>query len=206
MNVAARDVIRGELEDSSAVSSGRIRDMSSAGYLLPDFVMNDLMTKRIASIVSASAVPSLILDGYPRTVAQAEYVRSILPPSVRVVAVHIQLERTVAVEKTLARRKCRTCGDDFNIAHIVRDGFVMPAILPDNATCRLGADKCFPELTSRADDTKETIERRIAEQEVQAAPLLEYYERVNSLHTFTVKRGIADTDYLIQLLAIEEEV
>lgn len=70
---------------------------------------------------------TVILDGYPRTVSQAQ---SLTKTGIKFTAVDINLERSIAVDKLLSRVNCSKCGKGFNTSEIMTDGYVMPALLP----------------------------------------------------------------------------
>jgi adenylate kinase family enzyme len=73
----------------------------------------------------------------------------------------------------------------------------MPALRPDPKTCPLGPTKCNPVLTTRNDDTKETIERRFQEFHERTSPVLDVLSKSGVLREFSVKRGVADADALL---------
>ena len=77
-----------------------------------------------------------------------------------VLAVNIRLDEEFTKRKLLGRRLCENCHRSFNTAHIVEDGYDMPAILPVTGSCEAGGD-CV--LVKRNDDTPESIENRFAE-------------------------------------------
>ena len=182
----------------------RIRDHLTAGKLVPDALVNEIAFEYLDSV---GPKESVLVDGYPRTVNQAELVLSRFPldsasaSAKSIMAMHIKLDRWVCVEKLLARQECATCGRGFNGAHIVSDGFDMPAIRPDPLTCPKGPEKCNPVLTTRSDDTRETIERRFQEFYDQTTPVLDVFSRRHgTLVEFQVKKGVADAKELIDLL------
>jgi adenylate kinase len=128
------------------------------GSLVPDEVADKMAFQAIKSLGSANA---FILDGYPRTMNQAAALETVAssmslktntskPNTIYYwYAIHIKLEKWVAVEKMLARVTCKNCGGNFNVADILTDGYHMPAILPDRSKCRIGYLKCNPELVKR---------------------------------------------------------
>ena len=206
-NVGA--VMRDHVSSGSAMGL-RIKDDLASGKLLADALVNDLAEEHIAKTLGVTggtgAGASVLVDGYPRTVAQAEHLLSIgARAGASVQAVHIALERWVCVEKLLARRECATCRRGFNSAHIVTGGFHMPAILPDEHSCPLGPGACRPDLRERSDDTRDTIERRFEAFYEQTTPVLDVFRRGGGggggkLQEFTVTKGVDDAPALIALL------
>jgi adenylate kinase len=148
-------------------------------------------------------------DGYPRTVHQA----GVLEVWLRSVglclhgAVSIELEEWVAVAKVMARHACSLCGKSFNSAHIVIDGYDMPAMLPPApGLCGGKDDKPCPVHDKGGYDTREddrdeaVVKRRYEVYRQQTAPLMGFYEERGLLHRFTVKRGIKDAPTLMQAM------
>lgn len=171
------------------------------GTLVPDYLVRNIVTETYAS-ASKSKMNGIIMDGYPRTVVQAESFAQFLQnnnaPSIK--AVNITLQRRVIMLKLLGRRICRHCNGNFNVASVMDDGFDMPAILPDPTTCRLGSQECNPDMYAREDDIPEVIERRLNEHDLAVRPLLEFYQQRGILHEFEVKKGIKETDALLKLM------
>lgn len=150
-----------------------------------------------------------ILDGYPRTVSQAKYLDEYLqtrhkgdPASGIIRAVNITLRNDVALEKIRGRVTCGKCGQDFNTASVVRDGFDMPAILPDSNGCWESNEPCDPHFKKRDDDqSDEVISKRLQLHDELVSPLLDYYGKLNRLQHFPVQRGIEDTNDLFHLMS-----
>jgi adenylate kinase len=161
---------------------------------------NDLVVKTISAL--GKEFDGVLLDGYPRTVQQAKFLdksyenRTIYPLKV----LNVKLAHNVAVAKLLGRRQCVTCNTSFNMAHIVEDGYDMPAILPSSDSCKFGPTNCNPELEKRDDDTEETIRVRMQQHDANAAPILAYYDAQGVLATFNVLKGIKDAPALIDMI------
>ena len=131
------------------------------GALVPDEVIVNLVADRLKEKDCANG---FILDGFPRTIPQAESLDAILGQNGinlnRVLLV--QVPQRVIVERLAGRRTCRSCGA---LAHVVlnppkRDGV---------------CDRCGGELYQRDDDREETIANRLKVYENQTAPLVNYY-------------------------------
>jgi adenylate kinase len=131
------------------------------GELVPDEVIVNLVAERLKE---KDCQNGFILDGFPRTIPQAESLDAILRQNGinlnRVLLV--QVPQNVIVERLAGRRTCRSCGA---LAHVVfnppkRDGV---------------CDRCGGELYQRDDDREETISNRLKVYENQTAPLVNYY-------------------------------
>lgn len=179
-------MLRSEVANKTSIGLS-IADIMSQGLLISDEIANQVISNSI------SKANGFVLDGFPRTVPQAEFLET---ASEGLVAVNITMEKEVAIEKLLARRTCVTCGDSFNIANIIRDDYDMPALLPDKSKCKLRED-CNPIFEMRNDDNREVIERRFEEYSRKTEPLLNYYGSRGRLINFQVKKGVKDTDALL---------
>ena len=179
-------------------------DISKAvaeGRLVPDKLANELV-KKILREYQQQRKNVVILDGYPRTINQAEYLTENFP-SMDFSAVHIMLERWVAIHKTLGRQSCVNCGGSFNSSDIRTHGFFMPALVPNPATCPL-KERCNPVFEKRSDDTRELAEVRYNEYLLKTSPLLEWYGSRSMLKSFEVKKGIADVDLLLNMMLTDQ--
>lgn len=191
-----RDLVRDEIRKSS--SYGReFQGYVNQGKLIPDALINDMAIKKLKQLDR-----SAILDGYPRNLDQAKLLDQEIDQmgQRQVVAVNIALDREVTIEKLLGRMLCKTCKDEFNSANINRNGYIMPALLPDPQKCKLGPEKCHFIEERRPDDNLETISKRFDEYEKKTAPLIQYYDDKKALNTFHVKKGVRDAPDLIKLL------
>jgi adenylate kinase len=171
------------------------------GLLVPSDLAEGLITQNIKAALENSNLKGVLLDGHPRTIAEAEVLdatlRSLNITTLKVV--NIKLETSVAVKRLLNRKKCVACGESFNTANIIVDSYDMPAILPSRETCKLG-EKCCPVLTTRGDDTEAAIKTRLQEHDVNVAPILAHYEHQGLLRTFNVHKGAKDADALIKVI------
>lgn len=186
-----RHLSMGEALRALAADEGGLARTLKSGGLVDD--------ARCVSVLGAAlgaATGPVLLDGFPRTLAQAHMAEALLK-DFRVV--ELKQERAVVREKLLGRRTCAKCGGEFNLAHIVRDGYNMPAMLPDPAACRLGPD-CSPDLVARSDDTAETIDRRFEVYDTESAPILDFYRAKGVLREFEVRRGKEDLPALVHAM------
>ena len=133
------------------------------GELVPDRVVIGIIAERLKE---EDATAGFILDGFPRTIPQAEALQEILDELGRqidtVLSIEIEEERLVA--RLTGRRMCKGCGESF---HLV---FNPPA---RDGVC----DRCGGELYQRDDDREKTIRQRLAIYREQTEPLIAYYEK-----------------------------
>ena len=140
-----------------------------------------------------------ILDGFPRTVQQAE--ASIFWPEKFSLsfAVNIDVPDSVCLDKMLGRRKCTICNESLNVSDVnTIDGFVMPPKLPSPFPC----DQCDmdQDWEMRVDDTEEVILRRIAEFNEKSAPVSKFFQERGELVNFVPYNGVADINKMENLV------
>lgn len=135
----------------------------NAGELVPDSVILGLVREVIED---ASDVKGFIMDGFPRTLNQAEGVDRLLGELGRPIdaVVVLDVDDDDLVKRLSGRRSCPSCGAVYNIF------FEMPK---NDQLC----DRCGSELVQRADDSQQTVLRRLEVYREQTAPLIEYYEK-----------------------------
>ncbi len=134
-----------------------------AGNLVSDEIVLAILKDRLAESDVAKGV---ILDGFPRTTAQAEALDGLLDDSGQKVnaAISLEVEDDAMVERVSGRYTCAKCGEGYH------DSFKQPAV---EGTC----DKCgSAEFKRRADDNAETVRSRLEAYHAQTAPLIAYYE------------------------------
>ncbi len=139
------------------------------GGLVPDEVTIGLVRERLAE---ADCKNGFLLDGFPRTVAQAEALDEIL--SANGIKLDAVLDVNVPAEKLIrrmvGRRVCKTCGATFHVE------FNAPKV---EGIC----DNCGSPLIQRADDTEATAKNRLEVYDNQTAPLLDFYSKKGILKT-----------------------
>ncbi len=172
------------------------------GELIEDEVVNALASKHMDDIEHTAAKGTygegVILDGYPRTVGQSEaLVKHCQGKDASILAVNIRLDKEVATRKLLGRRLCENCHGSYNTAHIVEDGYDMPAILPDPGACGCW-HKSDCVLVKRDDDTPESIKHRLGEYALKTTPIIKFFEDRGILEHFDVKKGVKDTPALLE--------
>jgi adenylate kinase len=139
-----------------------------AGQLVPDEVVCGIVEERISE---PDCTAGFILDGFPRTLPQAEFVDQMLVAKGRgsPLVVNIRVDQEVLMKRLTGRRTCSVCGEIYNVY------FGPPKV---EGIC----DKDGGKLLHRADDNEETIRQRLVAYENQTSPLIEYYRQKNLLH------------------------
>lgn len=137
------------------------------GALVPDSLVLGLISERVAQ---PDCINGIILDGYPRNVAQADSLEQVLckvnKRIDRVIAIDVDEEELV--ERLCGRRVCKSCGSSFHVK------FQPPK---QSGKC----DACGGELIQRNDDIESVIRDRLGVYSNQTAPLLDYYSKKGAL-------------------------
>jgi adenylate kinase len=143
----------------------KAKDQMDRGELLGD----DLIMGMVASRLDESDVRArgFVLDGCPRTVAQAEQLAAFLNPVELDIAVDIEVPTAQVLRRLAARRVCVDCGANYSVSS--------PPLI--NWTC----DVCGGEVIQREDDREEAITRRLELYERQTAPLIDWYRARDQL-------------------------
>jgi adenylate kinase len=160
--ISTGDILRKAVVEQSALGKAA-SEYIRQGLLVPDELIVDLVAERLKE---HDCVNGFILDGFPRTIAQAEGLEAILKKMGSALD-HVLLVRvpeSAIVERLAGRRTCRNCGA---LHHVTFN--------PANAAgvC----DRCGGELAQRDDDREETVAARLRVYETQTAPLVNYYRQ-----------------------------
>lgn len=158
--IATGDILREAAAKQSPLGLEAKRYMDR-GTLVPDEVVIGLVAERLDH---PSARKGFLLDGFPRTVAQAEALERILKEHGLVLdrVIFFEVSEAELLRRLTGRRVCRRCGGTF---HLV---FAPPRVA---GTC----DRCGGELYQREDDSEVAVRQRLAVYESETAPLLDYY-------------------------------
>jgi adenylate kinase len=154
--IAMGDIFR-EIMKQDNVLGRRVKRFVKKGLLVPDDVVMDVLSKRLRTSGSKNG---FILDGFPRTVEQAEVLGRLVNLSC---IIELIVPDWIIVERLSTRRICRKCGEVYNISYL------KPKV---EGVC----DECSGQLYQRPDDTPEIIEERIEIYERQTHPILRYYK------------------------------
>jgi len=157
--ISTGDMMRAERASGSALGK-RFDDFMSKGLLVPDELVSELITVRLAQ---DDAKRGAIWDGYPRTIPQAELLDGILAKFDRRINKVVSIEVPLAelIDRAVGRRVCEVDGQIYHLRY-------SPPPSPDR--CRCGG-----KLMQRPDDTEETVRTRFEEYMAKTEPLLRYY-------------------------------
>lgn len=158
--ISTGDILRGAVKERTPLGM-EAQGYMDQGKLVPDEVVVGIVRERLKE---SDCKGGFILDGFPRTVPQAEALDSTLGEMQRAIdhVVSIEVPNEELIKRLTGRRTCRNCGAMY---HIIFDP---PA---KEGVC----DRCGEELYQRDDDQEETIRARLQVYEEQTAPLIAYY-------------------------------
>jgi adenylate kinase len=173
VKVSTGDIFREEIKNQTELGK-RIENFLKKGELVPDAIVIEVINQKLMNL------KDYILDGYPRTLEQAQALDKIAKIDA---IININANEEILVEKISSRRICSNpaCDGNYNVADIRRtiDGieYVLPPLLPKND---MRCDKCGSPLIQREDDKPDVIKERLKVYERQSKPVIEYYkERVD---------------------------
>jgi adenylate kinase len=158
--ISTGEMLRAEVESETPLGK-KVQSTLAVGSLVSDQLVNDIVVSRISK---PDCKNGFLLDGYPRTVAQAEYLDGVLakmnypPPTV----FHLATPKSVLIERISSRRQCPTCGRIYNL-------LFKPPVKPN--VCDVDGSK----LIRRSDDSVEVVSARLEAYERQTSPIMVHY-------------------------------
>jgi len=184
-HISTGDMFRAAVAQGSPAGLAAKRYLD-AGELVPDAVVTDMVRERLAQENGACG---FVLDGFPRTRAQAEALDHILQERGEMLDAVLVLmaEEKVIVDRLSGRRLCRQCGSNYHLRYLPprRD-----------SVC----DRCGGELYQREDDRPEAIRHRLAVYAEQTAELLDYYRAKGLLRSVRADADIESVARAIRAL------
>ncbi|XP_031257085.1 adenylate kinase 1, chloroplastic [Pistacia vera] len=185
-HIATGDLVREELASSGPMSH-QLAEIVNQGKLVSDEIIFNLLSKRLEA-GEAKGESGFILDGFPRTVKQAEILEGVADIDL---VVNLKLREDVLLEKCLGRRMCSQCGGNFNVASInVKGENGNPAI---SMAPLLPPSHCMSKLITRADDTEEVVKARLRVYNEKSRPVEDFYRGQGKLLEFDLPGGIPES-------------
>lgn len=174
-HISTGDMFRAAIKEGTELGM-KAKSFMDAGNLVPDEVTIGIVDERLNK---SDCKDGFLLDGFPRTVAQAEALENILSKSERSIdyVLNIDVDKEQLMERLTGRRICKQCGATY---HVI---FNPPS---QEDVC----DKCGGELYQREDDNEETVKTRLEVNIEQSKPLLKFYEQKGYLRNIDGNRDI----------------
>ncbi|PLR84744.1 adenylate kinase [Bacillus canaveralius] len=185
-HISTGDMFRSAIKDGTELGL-KAKSFMDKGELVPDQVTIGIVRERLSK---DDCKKGFLLDGFPRTVAQAEALEDMLSGLGMKIdyVINIDVDQAILMERLTGRRICKNCGATY---HLV---FNPPAV--ENV-----CDRCGGELYQRADDNSETVKNRLDVNIQQSKPLLDFYETKGYLRNIDGQQDIdlvfADIDKLL---------
>ena len=175
-HISTGDMFRAAIKNNTPMGA-EAKSYMDKGQLVPDSVTVGIIKDRIAQ---PDCADGFLLDGFPRTIAQAEALDELLAEMGGLDAVlNISVPLDKLITRLTGRRMCRKCGVIYHMLY--------------NAPEKEGVcDACAGELYQRDDDKEETVKNRLDVYEAQTAPLIDYYEKQGKLRTVNGDQPIND--------------
>lgn len=165
IQLSTGDLLRAAIAAKTAVGL-EAKGLMDQGKLVPD----DVMIKLVDSYVEQNKGKSIIFDGFPRTVAQAENLELVLKKNSSAIGkvIYFRINPKLLVKRLTGRRTCAKCGEIYHI---------------DSKPSSKGdiCEKCGGELKQRPDDRKEVIGERLDQFSKNTGPTIDYYIKKNML-------------------------
>ncbi|MGI6079755.1 MAG: adenylate kinase [Candidatus Avilachnospira sp.] len=182
-HVSTGDIFRANIKNGTELGL-KAKSYMDKGQLVPDEVTIGMLLSRIAE---EDCREGYVLDGFPRTIAQAESLKASLEEKGQKIdyAINIDVPDSAIVERMSGRRSCPKCGASFHVK-----------FNPPKAEGK--CDLCGEALIQRDDDRPETVAKRLEVYHEQTKPLVDYYDRERILKTVD---GTKTTDEVFAAIA-----
>jgi len=179
-HISTGDMLRTAIREGSPLGRS-VGKIIGGGGLVGDELIIEIIRERLAKPDALQR--GYILDGFPRTVGQAEALDSIVGERPLRLVADLVVPRELVLSRLSARRVCRDCGANYTFTGIARSPW----------TC----DTCGGDVVQRDDDTPEAINRRLDLYESQTAPLIDFYGQTNRLQEIN---GVGSPDQVFDRL------
>ena len=165
-HISTGDIFRANIKAGTELGK-RAQEYMNRGELVPDELVVEIATDRLAA---DDCKEVFLLDGFPRTVFQAEKLDEFMASKGRKIehVLNIEVGRDDLMARLTGRRVCKSCGASFHVVNIPPK---------QEGIC----DNCGAELVQRADDNEETASNRIEVYNRETKPLIDYYEKAGNI-------------------------
>lgn len=175
VHISTGDIFRANIKNNTPLGI-KAKSFMDQGSLVPDELVVELVEDRLKQ---EDVKDGFMLDGFPRTILQAQSLDKVLESlgtSLDAV-INIEVDKSILVGRAVGRRICRNCGATYHIDFNPSKG---------KGKC----DKCEGELYQRSDDTEETVEKRIQVYLDETSPLINYYTKAGIIKNINGQQDI----------------
>lgn len=178
-HISTGDIFRENIKNGTELGK-KAQEYMNRGELVPDDLVVEIATDRL--LKDDCKERGFLLDGFPRTVYQAQKLDEFLAANGQRLdkVIDLEVEENVLMVRLTGRRVCKSCGASYHVVNIPPK---------QEGIC----DKCGGELFQRADDNEETAKNRIDVYNKETAPLVEYYEKAGCLARIDGAAGLEET-------------
>jgi adenylate kinase len=177
--ISTGDIFRSNIKNGTELGK-KAKEFIDKGMLVPDEITVGIVKDRL---MQDDCKNGFILDGFPRTIPQADYLDKVLSEmSLKLdVVLNLHVDDAVIVKRLSGRRVCPSCGMTYHITNNPPK---------DNVTC----DNCKTLVIQRDDDKQETVVNRLKTYHDQTEPLIDYYNKKGLLLTVNGANKVEDTN------------
>ncbi len=174
-HISTGDIFRKNIKENTDLGK-KAKEYMDKGLLVPDELVVEIVKDRLTE---EDCMEGFLLDGFPRTVGQADALEKELTNLKYTLdkVINIDVSKEELIERAVGRRVCKECGETYHIK------FNSPKV---EGIC----DKCGSKLHQRKDDTVETVTKRIEVYTEQTQPLIDYYTKKGILININGEQGI----------------
>ena len=176
-HISTGDIFRHNIKNETELGK-KVKSYLDNGQLVPDELTIDLVWDRLSN---DDCKNGFLLDGFPRTINQAEALQKGLEERGLKLdkVINIDVDKNILVKRLSGRRVCKNCGETYHIDNkpTLKDGV---------------CDKCSGEVIQRADDNEKTVLDRIEVYEKQTFPLIDFYKNLGLILTVDGTLSIED--------------
>ena len=187
--ISTGDMLREEISHGTAYGK-EVKELMEAGKFVDDSIVDGIVAGRIRR---ADCEKGFILDGYPRTVSQAETFSRELKPDDRFWVIEIAADPAHVMSRLLGRLMCPTCNEIYNVHSRI------PKV---DRLC----DKCGASLVHRPDDVEDKIHERFLHYRAKTDPLVDYYKRTGRFHQIDGRPPAAEVTRRLMALIDGEDM
>ncbi|ABP67845.1 Nucleoside-triphosphate--adenylate kinase [Caldicellulosiruptor saccharolyticus DSM 8903] len=177
-HISTGDILRENVKNQTELGK-KAKEYMDKGLLVPDEIVIEIVKNRL---MQDDCKNGFLLDGFPRTIAQAEALEKVLADLGQKIdkVLNIEVPDEKILERMSGRRICKSCGASFHVVYRPpkKEGI---------------CDICGGQLYQREDDKEETVKKRLEVYHAQTQPLIEYYKNKGLLVTAVGQEEIADT-------------
>jgi adenylate kinase len=165
-HISTGDLLREHIRQGSKLGK-MAKSYMDQGKLVPDELIFEILFERVSK---DDCVEGYILDGFPRTLSQAETLQTKLPKGVSPIVINLTLSDREVIQRLSGRVTCEKCGSPYQLV----------SSPPKKAGI---CDRCQGHLIHRSDDTEAVISQRLKVYHDQTKPLIAFYDKLHTLHS-----------------------